>query len=115
MRGVPYYGGERLTVSAGIDKTTAVAQASVVLGPDADRPVELQIRLPKPEPVADDSTIGIGGGSSYSSRGRVGRRKSYTVGTVIARVFRHNGEPAVNALVSGARCSGRTDESAAPC
>ena len=108
--GVPYYRGERLSVSAAIDQTTAWATASMVLGPDPDRSVELQIRLPKPEPEGENGTIGIGGGSSSSFRDRGRRRKTHPKGTVIARVLRHNGAPAVNALVSGARCRARTDK-----
>ncbi len=112
VEGVPYFRGERLTVSAGIPDTTAAASASVVLGPYADQAVALEIRLPKPSPTIGNGAIGLGGGSGYSSRGRNGQRKKIVPsGTVIARVYRYDGTPAVNALVGAAGRTGRTNES----
>ena len=69
LDGVPYFRGERLTVTAEIADTTARESASAILGSSPDQLVELEIRLPRPLPKPDHGTIGIGGGAGGTFHG----------------------------------------------
>ena len=96
--GVPYFRGERLTVTAEIANTTARESASIVLGPHPDQAVDLQIRLPKPLPLREGAFSGRGGHRDCFRTGCGSRKRALGAkGRIAVRVWRHNGDPAVAA------------------
>jgi len=108
--GVPYFRGERLTVTAEIANTTARESASIVLGPHPDQAVDLQIRLPKPLPLRQGAFSGRGGHRDCFRTGCGSRKRALSAkGRIAVRVWRHNGDPAVSARVHAGRRYANTD------